>query len=338
MKAAVYRTGKGMVVEDIPYPTVEPDGVIVKVKASGICGSDLHGYKRGRGRDGATMGHEFSGDIEEVGANITRVKKGDRVAAMSGRTCGECYWCQQGEWIRCSKLSLLGYGMPGAFAEYVSLPLFKLGLWASKLPDTITYEEGATAEPLAVALYAVSQTQPQPGDTAVVIGLGIIGICIIPILKSLGVSQIIACGRRETRLKLARENGASVVVDAAKEDIMPIAKDVTGSKGVDIVYDCAGTPETFQQSIQMVHRGGKVDLVGLYQEPVTWNPSSIVGNDISIIGCGLKWDIPGAVELIKSGKVNTKPMITHEFPLDRISEAFETQIHAPDAIKVLVKP
>jgi 2-desacetyl-2-hydroxyethyl bacteriochlorophyllide A dehydrogenase len=337
MKAAVFHSAHNITIEEVPYPRLEPDGVIMKVKACGVCGSDLHLYRHG-GRDGTIMGHEFSGDIVEVGNEVAGVKKGDRFVAMSGRGCGQCYFCKQGQFIRCSKLIFLGYGIQGAFAEYVSVPNFKLDLYCAKLPDTLTYEEGATAEPLAVALYAVTQTQPKPEDTVVVIGLGIIGLCIVQILKSMGVTKIIASGRREKRLQMAKEGGADVVVDAAQEDIVPVVEKESPGKGADIVFECAGSPATFQQAIRIVHRGSKINLVGLYQEPITWSPTFLVGNDITLIGCGLRWDLPGAIDLLKSGKVDTKPMITHEFPLDKTKEAFNTQLESKDAIKVLVKP
>jgi len=337
MKAAVLYDAHDVRIEDVPNPKVEPDGAVIKVKACGICGSDLPCYKYG-GCDGMRLGHEFSGDIVEVGANITGVEKGERVAAISGRGCGQCYWCQKGDWIRCSKMDILGYGFPGAFAEYVSVPFFEMGTYAARLPDTLTYEEGATAEPLSVALYAVTQTQPRPEDTVVILGAGTIGLCIIQVLKARGVTQIIVSGRRAKRLQLAEESGANVVVDAAKEDIMPVVNKVTSSKGADIVFECAGSSDSYQQALEMVHRGGKVDLVGLYKQSITWDPNFIVSNDITLIGCGLRFDLPGAVDLLQSGKVNTKPLITHEFPLDKIKEAFETQLADEDAIKVLVKP
>ncbi|MFC1953621.1 zinc-binding dehydrogenase [Chloroflexota bacterium] len=315
---------------------VESDGVIVKVNTVGICGSDIHFYQSGRAI-GNIPGHEFSGDIVEIGANITSVGKGDRITVLSGRGCGECYWCQRGEWIRCSKMGFLGISLPGAFAEYVSVPNFELGLYAAKLPKTLSYEEGATAEPLSVALHAVTQVQPQPEDTVVVIGAGIIGICIIQILKSLGVSQIIVSGRRAKRLQLAKKGGADIVVNAAKDDIVPIVNELNSGKKADIVFDVAGTETTFRQALQMVHKGGKVDLVGLYQQSFDWRPTYIVVNDISLIGCGLRFDLPGAIDLMEKGKVNTKPLITHQFPLDRVKEAFDTQLRIDEAIKVLVK-
>ena len=172
----------------------------------------------------------------------------------------------------------------------------------------------------------------------VIIGLGILGLCIIPILKSMGVKQIIASGRRERRLELAREFGADIVIDAAKEDVVPVVKGLNSGKGADIVFDCAGQTETFQQSLDIICRGGKIDLVGLYQESFAFNPMFLVGNDVSLIGCGLKWDLPGALKLLVDGTVDTNPMITHKFPLDDVKEAFDTQVSAGDAIKVIVNP
>jgi 2-desacetyl-2-hydroxyethyl bacteriochlorophyllide A dehydrogenase len=337
MKAAVFNGQGDFNIREMPYPQVEPDGVIVKVKAAGICGSDLHAYRRG-GPDGWILGHEFSGDVVEIGARVTGLKKGDRLTAMSGRGCGQCSFCQKGDLVHCSKLRLLGYGVPGAFAEYVSVPVLNYGVYSSALPDNLTYEEGATAEPLSVALYAVNQVQPEPDDTVVIIGLGIIGICLIPILKSLGVTRIIASGRRALRLKLAGDNGAVLVVDAAGEDIVPVVNLATHGRGADVVFECAGSPAAFQQALDVCHRGAKIDLVGLYEQPVTWNPGAIVSKDITLIGCGLKWDLPGAVNLMATGKVDTRPMITHQFPLEKVKEAFEAQLKDPGAVKVLLKP
>jgi 2-desacetyl-2-hydroxyethyl bacteriochlorophyllide A dehydrogenase len=337
MRAAVYHGPNNITIEDVPYPDLPDDGVIIKVKSSGICGSDLHMYTRG-GRDGTIMGHEFSGDIVEIGKKVKNVTKGDRVVAIGGTGCGECYWCKQGQYIKCSRLSFLGYGIKGAFAEYTAVPNYVIGVYGEKLPDSVSYEEGATAEPLSVALHAVNQVQPKPDDIVVVTGLGIIGICVIQILRSMGVRRIIASGRRTRRLEIAKQSGAEVVVDAAKDNIVPAVEKFAGSRKADIVFEVAGVPELFDQALQMVHRGGKINLVGLYQQSITWNPSAIVGNDITIFGCGLRWDMPGAVKLMADKKVDTKPMITHEFPLEKTKEAFDTQLNSQDAIKVLVKP
>jgi (R,R)-butanediol dehydrogenase/meso-butanediol dehydrogenase/diacetyl reductase len=337
MKAAVLRGARDIAVEEVPEPRLEPGGVIIKVRACGICGSDLHVYRHGS-PDPMRLGHEFSGDVVEVGASVSGAAVGDRIAAMCGEGCGHCYWCRRGQWLKCSGMALLGYGVPGAFAEYVSVPRLEMGRYAAKLPGNLTYEAGATAEPLSVALYAVDRSRPRPDDTVVVIGAGVIGLCIVRVLRARGINKLLLSGRRAGRLRLARESGAGVVVDAAGEDIVARVNEETAGRGADIVYECAGSAATFRQALQMVHRGGRVELVGLYEEPITWDPSFIVSNDIDIGGTGLAFNLPGAVELMQSGRVDTLPLVTHEFPLDGIKEAFETQLTADDAVKVLVKP
>lgn len=314
MKAAICRENRQFTIEDLPMPTVEPEGVLIKVGACGVCGSDLHNYRRG-GREGMVKGHEFAGEVVEVGAGVTGIKKGDRLAVMTGRGCGECYWCTQGDFIKCAKLQMLGIGFNGAFAEYVSVPNVRFGQYSTILPAGMSYEIGATAEPVSVALYGVRRVNPKPDDTVVVIGLGMTGLTIIQILRSMGVKQIIASGRRTGRLKLAIEAGALAVVDADKEDVVPLVKKMTAGKGADIIFECAGSERTFQQSLAMVHKGGKVEIVAIYEVPFTWNPSALVSNDVDLIGCGLRWDIPGAIDLMKSGKVDIRPYVTHEFPL-----------------------
>ncbi len=337
MKAAFFIGNRNFSIEEVPFPRAEPDGVVVKVQASGICGSDLHLYRHAQ--DGRMVfGHEFSGDIVEIGAQVKGVNPGDRITVMSGRGCGKCDFCRQGDIVHCSQLQMLGYAVPGAMAEYVSVPFFNFGVYSAKVPENVSYEMAATAEPLSVALYAVNQLQPRPGDTVVVIGLGIIGLCIIQILRSRGVTDIIASGRRTNRLKWAGASGARIVVDAVQEDIVTAVKKLTSNKGAKMVFEVAGTPEAFKQSLEIVHRGGKVNVVGLYEQTVTWNPGFIAMNDLTLVGCGLKFDIPGAIELLKSGKVDTRPYITHQFPLSNIKEAYDTQLENREAIKVLVKP
>ncbi len=337
MKAALFEGAREIRVKDVPEPKLEPGAVVVKVAACGICGSDLHIYRQGSPA-GLIMGHEFSGIVAAVGAGVTGVKEGNRVTAMSGRGCGQCYWCKQGDFLRCRNLQLLGISFPGAFAEYVLVPNFRLGQYATILPDTVEFDEAATAEPLSVALHAVEQAEPRQGQTVVVIGLGIIGLYIVQILKSMHIQGVIAAGRRDKRLALANQAGASTVVDAAKADVVEAVERATSGRGADLVFEVAGTPESYEQGLQMLHRGGILELVGLYERPMNWNPSFAVSNDITLRGCGLHFKLPGAVDLFREGKTSAKGLITHEFSLKDAQLAFNTQLSAADAIKVIVKP
>jgi len=336
MKAAVLHGACDIRIEDRPKPIVEPDGVLVKVKACGICGSDLHPYKLGE-RQGTIFGHEFSGDVVEVGANVVEIREGERITGVGYRHCGQCYWCQQGQFHRCSALALLGYELPGALAEYVLIPRAQLGRTVFRLPAALTYEEGATVEPLSVAVYAVRRAQPQAEGTAVIIGAGMIGLCVVQVLKALGVSRVIVSGRRAKRLEAARESGADLVIDAAAEDAVLMVQEATSGMCADIVVECAGSPTTFQQAIDVVRGRGKIMLVGVYEESVRWDPGIAINKNVTLVGC-LGGNFPRAIELLETCEVNTKTLITHEFPLDKAREAFETQLNAQDAIKVMVNP
>lgn len=338
MKAAVFHGAGDIRVEEVPDPVVDSTSIIVKVKASGICGSDLHPYRQG-GPKGAIFGHEFSGEVVEVGSEAKDISLGDRIVAVPCMVCMDCYWCKQGKYTRCPSLKLPGPDVPGAFAEYVKINHADKGLGevGVKLPDNLSYEVGSTVEPLSVALYCVNKAQVKQPDTVVVIGAGAIGLGIVQVLKAKGISNIIVSGRRQNRLDLAEKCGAHLVVDAATDDIVKVVTEQRAEKMADVVFECAGMPQTFMQSMMLVHHGGKVALVGLYEEQFKMNLSWPVAKDVSLIGC-LGEDFPGSMELISSGKVDTKPLISHEFALDDVKEAFEAAVHAPDAVKVILKP
>ncbi len=335
MKAAVMHGARDVRTETVPDPILEPHGVIIKVKACGVCGSDLHVYKSDV--KGTIFGHEFSGDIVEVGSQVTGIVPGMRVTAVGFEPCGKCYWCAQGKGHRCSDMALLGYQFPGAMAEYVHVPFAALGRTVFPLPAELTYEDGASVEPLSISYFSVNRAQPKENETIAVLGLGVIGLYAIQVLESLGVSKIVASGRRAARLRAAEVCGADIVVDAAKEDAVEAAMAATDKMGVNTVIECAGVQATFDQSIAMARGGGKIMLVGVYEAPLTWNPLPAISKNLSLIGC-LGGNFPACIELLRSGKVSSKPMITHRFPLDQAPEAFRTQLQGPGAIKVLIVP
>jgi 2-desacetyl-2-hydroxyethyl bacteriochlorophyllide A dehydrogenase len=336
MKAAVMHGARDIRTETVPDPVVEPNGVIIKVKACGVCGSDLHVYKRDD-QAGTIFGHEFSGDVVEVGSQVKDIRPGMPVTAIGFKPCGKCFWCAQGKGHRCSDMALIGYQFPGAMAEYVQVPSAALGRNVFLLPEELTYEDGASVEPLSIAYFSVTRAQPKADETMAVIGLGVIGLNAVQVLKALGVSQVVASGRRPSRLEAARAFGAHIVIDAAKEDTVEVVREATGNLGVNTVMECAGKQETFDQAVALARGGGKILLVGVYEEPLSWDPLSVIIKNLSLIGC-LGGNFPASIELIKSGQVRVKPMITHRFTLDQAAEAFQTQLQDPGAIKVMIKP
>ncbi len=336
MKAAVMHGARDLRTVTVPDPVLESHGVIIKVNSCGVCGSDLHVYKR-NGQEGTIFGHEFSGDVVEVGAQVKGITPGMRVTAVGFKPCGKCFWCAQGKWHRCSDMALMGYQFPGAMAEYVHVPFAALGRNVFPLPDELTYEDAASVEPLSISYFSVNRAQPKENESVAVIGLGVIGLYAIQLLKSMGVSKIVASGRRPSRLEAARICGADIIIDALKDDAVKAAMDATAKMGVNTVVECAGTQVTFDQSVAMARGGGKIMLVGIYEEALTWDPLTVIAKNLSLIGC-LGGNFPASIELLKSGKVNAKPLITHRFPLDQAAEAFKAQLQDPSAIKVMIKP
>ncbi len=336
MKAAVLHGAKDIRTEIVPDPVCEPNGVIIKVNVCGICGSDLHVYKYD-GHDGTIFGHEFSGNVAEVGTQVKDITPGMRVTVAGFRPCGKCFWCQQGKMYRCSNMALLGYEFPGAMAEYVHVPFATLGRTVFPLPDELTYEDGASVEPLSVSSFCVNKAQPKENETIAVIGLGVIGLYAIQVLKAIGVGKILASGRRPSRLETARICDADVVIDSAKDDTIKAIMGATDQLGVNTVFECAGTQVTFDQSVTIARGGGKIMLIAIYEDPLKWDPRSVINKNITLIGC-LGGNFPSAIEFLKSGKVKTKNMVTHIFSLDEAAKAFQTQVQDPKAIKVMIKP
>ncbi len=336
MRAAVLRGANDIRMEMVPDLVAEPYGIVIRVRACGVCGSDLHEYKTGK-NEGTIFGHEFSGDVAQVGEHVTGIAVGDRVTAVGFRSCGQCLWCRQGKPHRCSAMALVGYQLPGAMAEYVSIPFAAVGQTVFPLPEELTYEDAAQVEPLSISLYSVRRARPKETDTAVVLGAGVIGLNAIQVLKAMGVPTVLVSARRPSRLAAAKACGADLVVDAAKEDPLPLIMEATSGMGADIVVECAGSPATFNQAVEMAHGGGKIMLVAIYEQPLTWDPMPVIIKNITLIGC-LGGNFPGSIDLLRSGKVNTRPFVTHRFPLDRVDEAFKTAITDPDAIKVMIMP
>lgn len=339
MRAAVFYGPRDVRMEEVELPKINENEILVKVKACGICGSDLHMYKLGLFSDtlcrqlkkGGIPGHELSGEVVKVGRKVRRIKEGDRVAAISN----------------------------GGMAEYIPVPVFS-GLTVHKLPPEVSYEEAATLEPLANSIHATLRANPSKGENVAIFGVGTIGLGIIQCLKALelGLNKIIAVDISDYRLKLAKQLGADGVINAnfnnPHEKIvdfvgsipLTIAPTIANPK-VDVVYDCVGYIKehpgipVIQQAINMVRDfKGRVLVHGLFEENVSLDLLPMVGKQINIIGSfgALPLEIKQALELIRTKKIDRSKIISHEFPLDRTKEAFETQCKINESIKVLIKP
>ena len=185
--------------------------------------------------------------------------------------------------------------------------------------------------------FSVRRAQPTEKDTALVLGLGVIGLNAVQVLRSMGVSKIIASGHRESRLAAALKFGADPVVDATKEDVLEAVREATSGLGTDIIVECAGKQETFDQAVAAAVGGGKIMLVGVYEEPFSWEPMPVISKNLNLVGC-LGGNFPHAIELIKSAKVHVSQFVTHTFPLEDAGEAFRVQLEDQRAVKVMIRP
>jgi 2-desacetyl-2-hydroxyethyl bacteriochlorophyllide A dehydrogenase len=348
MKAAVFEGVRDVQVRRIPEPAATADDIVLRVKTCGICGSDLHSYTTGAFvKPGQVMGHEFCGEVVEVGQNVRGVGVGDRVTAMPFVACYACPPCVRGEYHLCDNLAghVIAYGLPGAFAEYVRVPRAVLGRSIFKLPAEINDLTGATVEPLAVAVHAVETARPAFGARVVVIGAGLIGQCMIQVLKAAGVGAVVVSEVSATRAEVARRFGADAVVDPTAGDFLARVAEIVGrgrrgrGAAADVVFDCAGVPAAFTQALTLVRPGGTLAITALYEDPVQFDPSRVVWREVRIVGTlGYRHEFPQAIELLRSGRVRTEPLVTDRFALDQANEGFQRQLAKDQAMKVMIQP
>lgn len=348
MRAGVFRGVRDIRVEDVADPQVSDGDLLVRVEACGICGSDLHTYTHGSFVEpGQIMGHEFAGEVVEVGENVTDVREGDRVTAVPLHACGRCPRCVEGKPHLCEVglAQSIAYGLPGAFAEYVKIPDAVVNRNVFVLPDEIPSRDGAVIEPLAVGLHTAKLARPRPDEVAVVIGLGSIGQNVVQGLHAAGVAHIVGVDVTDTRLQTAAEVGADTLLNAAETDVLAEVVKLTGqgAYGVgaraDIVVECSGVPKMLGQAVEMVRHGGKLLVTALYDDPVPVDGTMIVQKELSLQGCfAYHGEFPTAIELLRSNRAQVEPLISHEIPLDEIDEAFQVQMNAAQSVKVLVKP
>ena len=348
MKAGRFYGAGDMRVEEVDYPKLEPEGIILRVEFCGICGTEVHYYKRGIydfkqenwGQVPAApriMGHEPSGEVVEVGSKVADIEPGMRVTVGGG----------------------------GAFAEYMTVPRAVLNRNVFILPDDMSYEVGSTVEIEGSTVRGVNRAEPKADDVVVVVGGGTLGQCVWQAFKGVGVEKVGLCAIGRKRIEVAKDLGADMVINAAEENAVERIMEITSGRGADIVADCAGSASSLVQAAEMVRAGGfygrrmradgspsrpgarpatdistdggKGMMMATFETDVPWQPTSFFFKDARIIAsCGGPYG--DAIEVMEAGKVNTEPLVTHVFPLDKITEAFEMAANPDEAIKVVVKP
>jgi len=342
MKALLLSRYKHLEIVDLPEPVPGPGEVLVRVAACGICGSDIHGYDGSTGRriPPIVMGHEAAGTVCAWGEGVTGFANDDRVTFDSTVYCGSCTPCLRGEVNLCEHRQVLGvsctdYRRPGAFAEYVAVPSRAV----HRLPDNLSFEEAAMLEPLSVALHAVSLAPVQAGDTALVVGAGMIGLLLVEVLSTAGCSRIFATDLDQSRLDLARTVGATDVIAAGRDPAEAVLEH-TGGTGVDVAMEAVGRTETVEASIDSVRKGGTVVLVGNVAPEVALPLQKVVTRQIRLQGsCASAGEYPRAIELLASGALQVQSLITAVAPLDEGPRWF-ARLYArePHLMKVILTP
>ena len=345
-KGVVLTGAKQIAIEERPLPTPGPGEGIVKIELCGICGSDLHGWEAGGSvyALGTLMGHEAVGTVTELGEGVSALKVGDKVAINGFSPCGYCVACRRGLDNACVNNLDRTIGnsdkLDGAFADYIWLP--DIEIMATKMPENLGFEDGTLTEPLATGVHAVRISQFQVGDTVVVAGAGPIGLLAIQALKIGGAGRIIVSQSPGPRRELALELGADEAVNPRDPD-NPVGDQVhkITDGGADVVIECAGVPVSFQQCIDMARPGGQVILVGVNEKETPVLPMKLILGEIQLKG-SLAWthhDFKIAVDMLASGKIQTKPLLSDTISMVDIEElGFKRLKTDKSLIKLLVKP
>ncbi len=341
IRAQILRAPGDMRMETAPMPKPGPGEALVKIKSVGVCGSDVHYFRHGRigpfiVKEPLILGHECSGEVVETGPEVDGLKVGDRVVVEPGVPCKSCWYCRNGRYTKCKNIRFMATPPDdGCLVEYVAWPADYL----FKMPDSMTYQQGALVEPFAVGLYAARRSGIYPAASVAILGSGPIGLSMIQAVKALGAGQIIVADIMPNRLELARRMGATDVIDARTEDTVQRILDLTGGEGTHFVFETAGSARTFQQTVEVVRDGGVVTLVGLAQELQIPMPmvDALVKEVNFVTSFRYNNVFEEAITLINYGRVDVTPMITHEFPFEQSLEAFDVTENSKDtAVKVII--
>ncbi|QDT07703.1 Sorbitol dehydrogenase [Rubripirellula lacrimiformis] len=343
MKALLLTEYKKMEVTDVDEPEVGADDVLVQVEACGICGSDIHGYDGSTGRriPPLVMGHEAAGIVVATGDNVTDMPNGTRVTFDSMVSCGQCHFCRQGDGNLCDNRMVLGvscgeYRRHGAFAERISVPRWIV----YTLPDSLPFEHAALVEAVSVAVHAAAVTPVQLGDTAVVVGAGMIGLLAVQAIRAAGATQVIAVDLNDKRLAAAKELGADHVLRGDLVDVPAAVRELTEGRGADVALEVVGATPTIKTAIESVRKGGSVTLIGNVAPTIELPLQSVVTREIRLQGtCGCNGEYPQCIDLMNRGIINVAPLITSMIGLADGPQWFE-RLHAgdPDQMKVVIQP
>lgn len=341
MKSLLLKDYLQLELADFPQPQPGPAEVLIRVAACGICGSDVHGYDGGSGRriPPIVMGHEAAGVVTAIGDGVTRFQPGDRVTFDSTVYCGECVFCRRGEVNLCDNREVIGvscgdYRRHGAFAEYIAVPEHII----YPLPEAMSFPEAAMLEAVSVALHAVHVSGDVKGQTTLVIGAGMIGLLTFQAARAAGAARVFIADIDDTRLNLARSLGVDQAFHLSGPDLTREILNQTGGLGADVVLEAVGRTETIATAIDSVRKGGTVTLIGNITPEVKIHLQKVVSRQIRLQGSAASsGEYPEAIDLVASGKIKVKPLITAVAPLEDGPQWFKRLYsHEPNLMKVVL--
>lgn len=343
MKALVLEATNHLEYQDVPDPVLGPDEVLIRIKACGICGSDVHGLDGSTGRriPPVIMGHEAAGIIVQTGLDVSGWQVGERVTFDSTVYCGVCGFCRDGQRNLCDNRRVLGvscddYRRDGAFAELVVAPQRIL----YRLPDGLSFEQAAMVEALSIAFHAAGRTPITINDTAAVVGTGMIGLLVVQTLRLAGCGRIIAIDLDPERLALAKRFGADDALRSDSDDVVGRVLGLTGGRGADLAFEVVGISSTLQLAIACIRKGGALGLVGNLSPSAELPLQSVVTRELTLYGsCASRGEYPACLDMIARGAVDVNTMISAVAPLEEGAEWFR-RLHEgePGLMKVILVP
>lgn len=343
-KGAFMQGTNKMIIKEIPVPDIKDTEVLVSLEYVGVCGSDVHYFHSGNCgpykvnlKEDYMLGHECSGTITKIGKNVKNLKVGDKVALEPGITCGKCEHCKSGHYNLCKDVVFLATPpVPGCNEEFIAFPEDM----CFKLPDNMSTKEGALIEPLSVGFYAAEQGNVKPGDVVVILGSGCIGLVTMLSCIARGAGEIIIADLVEARLNKAKELGATHIINSKNEDTVQKIMELTNGRGADVVLETAGSDITIAQTPFIARRGGTVALVGIStSEEIKYNFGQVMDKELTIKSVFRYKNIfPKAISAVASGAIDVKRIVTHEFELSQIEEAYNEAVNnKTDLVKAIIK-
>jgi L-iditol 2-dehydrogenase len=337
MQALMFTAIKEQKLVEVPIPTIDrPDGVLLKVKSVGVCGSDLHGYTGHSGRriPPLIMGHEVTAEVIGVGKGVEDLPMGSRVAIQPVEFCGVCPQCLAGRRNICENRRVMGMSAPGAYAEYVTWPATNL----FRLPDSLSYENGALAEPLSIAVHAVGLAHIRPYDTALIVGAGPIGLLTLAVLKLTGINQIAISDTSDARLELARSIGAQITINPTRQNPRQVVNEFTAGSGVDIAFEAVGLSATSQQTLEVTRNKGTIVWIGNNQRMIEIDMQAIVTRELTVIGSYGMTDeeFQRSLRMLADGRIPTDRFINRRASLSEGPELFDQLLASPETIKCMI--